>query len=169
MEISRARVRSQLRNCTSAATGFWTIACGACKTLYSFLLKCFTILFISIFKHLFAMNSPDLLLSFKAVKQKYLVVEGLMLNVENAKIVETLVNDINFDSLMVDCVALPDKELIPGTDAIKQNVVVAKQKFDNRVTAWLSRANEGCSCKTACDVPDIDRCSVASLKKERSS
>ena len=52
-----------------------------------------------------------------------------MLNVENAKIVETLVSDINYDfnRLMVDCVALSDKELIPGTDAIKQNVVVAKQ------------------------------------------
>ena len=85
-----------------------------------------------------------------------------MLNVENAKIVETLVNDINFDfdSLMVDCVALPDKELIPGTDAIKQNVIVAKQEFDNRVTAWLSKVNEGCSYKAACDVPDIDRCSA---------
>ena len=60
-----------------------------------------------------------------------------MLNVENAKIVETLVSDINFDfdNLMVDCVALSDKELIPGTDAIKQNVVVAKQEFENRVTA----------------------------------
>ena len=60
-----------------------------------------------------------------------------MLNVENAKIVETLVSDINFDfdSLMVDCVALSNKELIPGTDAIKKNVVVAKQEFENRVTA----------------------------------
>ena len=57
LEISRARVRSQLRDCTSSATGFWTIACGARKMLYLFLLKCFTIIFISIFKHLFAMNS----------------------------------------------------------------------------------------------------------------
>ena len=129
------------------------------------------------------MSSPNSLPFIKDLRQKYLIVEGLMLNVENAKIVETLVSDINneFDRLMVDCVALCDKELIPGTDAIKQNVVVAKQKFDNRVTAWLSKVNEGCSYKTACDVPDIDRCgapfgrapsdtcsttsSVASLKK----
>ena len=131
------------------------------------------------------MNSPDLLPLIKALKQKYLIVEGLILNVENAKIVETLVSDINydFDSLMVDCVALSYKELIPGADAIKQNVVVAKQEFDNRVTAWLSRVNEGCSYKLACDVPDIDRrsapsgrapsdacsntSSVASLKKKK--
>ena len=61
---------------------------------------------------------------------------------------------------MVDCVALPDKKLIPGTDAIKQNVIVAKQEFDNRATAWLSKVNEGCSYKAACDVPDIDRYSA---------
>ena len=44
-----------------------------------------------------------------------------MLNVENARIVKTLVSDINFDSdsLMVGCVALSDMEQIPGTDAIK--------------------------------------------------
>ena len=133
------------------------------------------------------MSSPDASPLIKALKQKYLIVEGLMLNVENAKIVETLVSDINhdFDRLMVDCVALSDKELIPGTGAIKQNVIVAKQEFDNRVTAWLSKVNEGCSYKTTCDVPDIDRCSapsgrapfdncsttssVASLKKKRRS
>ena len=40
---------------------------------------------------------------------------------------------------MVDWVALSNKEVAPGTDAIKQNVIVAKQEFDNRVTAWLSR------------------------------
>ena len=66
-------------------------------TLYLFLFKCFTILFISIFKHLFDMNLIDLLLSTKALKLKYLVVEGLIPNVENAKSVKTLVNDINFD------------------------------------------------------------------------
>ena len=48
---------------------------------------------------------------------------------------------------MVDWVALSDKEVAPGTDAIKQNVIVAKQEFDNRVTAWLSRVNKGWSYK----------------------
>ena len=66
-------------------------------TLYLFLFMRFTILFISIFKHLFDMNLIDLLLSTKALKLKYLVVEGLIPKVENAKSVKTLVNDINFD------------------------------------------------------------------------
>ena len=85
-----------------------------------------------------------------------------MLNVENAKIVEAVVSDVNFnfDSLMVDCVALSDKKLIPGTDTITQNVLVARQEFDNRITAWLSGVHEICSYKTACDVLDIDRCSA---------
>ena len=139
--FSRARVRSQLRNCSPSATGFWTIACGAHKTLYLLLLRCFAILFISIFKHLFAINSPNLSLSIKSLRQKYLVEEGLMLNIENAKIIKILASDINFDcdSLIVDCVAFSDKELIPGTDAIKQSVAVVKQEFDSRVTGWLFR------------------------------
>ena len=89
--------------------------------LYLLLFRCFAILFISIFKHLFAMNSLSLLLLVKALKQKYLVEEGLMLNIENSKIVKILVSDIDFDfdCLIVDCVALFEKELIPGTDASK--------------------------------------------------
>ena len=49
---------------------------GTRKTMYLILLKCFAILFISVFKHLFAMNSPNLSLSVKTLKQKYQVVEG---------------------------------------------------------------------------------------------
>ena len=44
---------------------------------------------------------------------------------------------------MFNCIDVSNKKLIPGTDAIKQNVVVATQEFDNRVTAWLFRVNEG--------------------------
>ena len=58
-----------------------------------------------------------------------------MLNFENAKIVKKVVSDINFDSLMVEGVALSDNELIPSNDATKQSVIIAKQKFDNGVNA----------------------------------
>ena len=63
---------------------------------------------------------------------------------------------------MVDSIALSNEELIPGTDDIKQSVVVAKQEFDNCVTALLSRINGSCSYKSASSVPNIDRCSAPS-------
>ena len=56
------------------------------------------------------------------MKQKYLVVEGLVLNVENARIVQTFVGIIDFDwnNLIVDCVALSYQELIPGIDGVNR-------------------------------------------------
>ena len=81
----------------------------------------------------------EIVCCMKLLQDKYLVVEGLMLNPENEHIVKSLVNDINFifDDLMTKCIDLSDEDTLPKTSTTKHKLALAKSEFDMRVKDWL--------------------------------
>ena len=74
-----------------------------------------------------------------SLQRKYLRAEGLMLNSENKLILMELTNEINiaYDSLMLRCVSLSDKDLLSGTGETKLKVVEATREFDARLGEWF--------------------------------
>ena len=79
--------------------------------------------------------------ALKALQRKYDLAKHLMSRAENRAALENLMIDINleFDALMVKCVALSGSDPLPGTNATKFEVEQAKHEFDARACDWLSK------------------------------
>ena len=84
------------------------------------------------------LHSRDLSPTLKDLENKYLISDGLMLNPENKKVLKTLISTINldYDSLMAECIFLLEEDLLPGTQTKKISVEQAKLEFDARVKSW---------------------------------
>ena len=74
----------------------------------------------------------------KDLENKYLISDGLMLNSENKNVLKTLISNINldYDSLMAECIFLSEEDLLPGTQTKRISVEQAKLEFDARVKSW---------------------------------
>ena len=83
-------------------------------------------------------HSRDLSATLKDLENKYLVSDGLMLNPENKNVLKTLISSINldYDSLMAECIFLSEEDLLPGTQTKRISVEQAKLEFDARVESW---------------------------------
>ena len=83
-------------------------------------------------------HSRDLSPTLKDLENKYLISDGLMLNPENKKVLKTLISSINldYDSLMAECIFLSEEDLLPGTQTKRISVEQAKLEFDARVKSW---------------------------------
>ena len=83
-------------------------------------------------------HSRDLSATLKDLENKYLVSDGLMLNPENKNVLKTLISSINldYDSLMAECIFLSEEDLLPGTQTKRISVEQAKLEFDARVKSW---------------------------------
>ena len=84
------------------------------------------------------LHSRDLSPTLKDLENKYLISDGLMLNPENKKVLKTLISSINldYDSLMAECIFLSEEDLLPGTQTKRISVEQAKLEFDARVKSW---------------------------------
>ena len=83
-------------------------------------------------------HSRDLSATLKDLENKYLISDGLMLNPENKNVLKTLISSINldYDSLMAECIFLLEEDLLPGTQTKRISVEQAKLQFDARVKSW---------------------------------
>ena len=83
-------------------------------------------------------HSHGLSATLKDLENKYLVSDGLMLNPENKNVLKTLISSINldYDSLMAECIFLSEEDLLPGTQTKRISVEQAKLEFDARVKSW---------------------------------
>ena len=117
------------------------------------------------------MDISSLASSLQGLQQNYLIANGLMLNPENKRVLESLLKtlNINFDSLMTQCVLLSDDDLIPGTSVKKVSVELDKAEFDARVQEWFSKVHSGLKVPVNTDGERSDRLSVSSAKSERST
>ena len=61
-----------------------------------------------------------------------------MLNPENKNVLKTLISSINldYDSLMAECIFLSEEDLLPGTQTKRISVEQAKLDFDTKVKSW---------------------------------
>ena len=62
----------------------------------------------------------------------------LTFNPENKNVLKTLISGINldYDSLMAECIFLSEEDLLPGTQTERISVEQAKLEFDARVKSW---------------------------------
>ena len=98
-------------------------------------------------------HSRDLSPTLKDLENKYLISDGLMLNPENKKVLKTLISSINldYDSLMAECIFLSEEDLLPGTQTKRISVEQAKLEFDARVKSWYeSVASPHIGTKSLC-------------------
>ena len=81
----------------------------------------------------------------RALENKYLIADGLMVSAQNKSILEGMLPsvEIDFDALMTECVMLADGDALPGTDATKSSVMISKLEFDSRVRDWLNEVGSG--------------------------
>ena len=84
------------------------------------------------------LHSRDLNPTLKDLENKYLLSDGLMLNPENKNVLKTLISSMNLDyvSLMAECIFLSEEDLLPGTQTKRSSVEQAKLEFDARVKSW---------------------------------
>ena len=82
--------------------------------------------------------SRDLSATLKDLESKYLISDGLMLNPENKNVLKTLISSINldYDSLMAECIFLSEEDLLPSIQTKRISVEQAKLEFDARVKSW---------------------------------
>ena len=83
-------------------------------------------------------HNRDLSATLKDLENKYLISDGLMLNPENKNVLKTPISSINldYDSLMAECIFLSEEDLLPGTQTKRISVEQAKLEFDARVKSW---------------------------------
>ena len=83
-------------------------------------------------------HSRDLSATLKDLENKYLISDGLMLNPENKNVLKTLISSINldYDSLMAECIFLSEEDILPGTQTKRISIEQAKLEFDARVKSW---------------------------------
>ena len=84
------------------------------------------------------LHSRDLSPTLKDLENKYLISDGLMLNPENKNVLKTLISsiDLDYDSLMAQCIFLWEKDPLPGTQAKGIIAEQAKLEFDARFKSW---------------------------------
>ena len=84
------------------------------------------------------LHSRDLNATLKDLENKYLISDGLILNPENKNVLKTLISSINldYDSVLAECIFLSEEGLLPGTQTKKISVEQAKLEFDARVKSW---------------------------------
>ena len=87
----------------------------------------------------------------RALENKYLIADGLMVSAQNKSILEGMLPsvEIDFDALMTECVMLADGDALPGTDATKGSVMISKLEFDSRVRDWLNEVGSGSKPRVA--------------------
>ena len=83
-------------------------------------------------------HSRDLSATLKDLENKYLISDGLMLNPENKNVLKTLISstNIDYDSLMAECIFLSEEDLLPGTQTKRISVEQAKLELDAKVKSW---------------------------------
>ena len=86
------------------------------------------------------MVNEDLCDLVGALREKYLVTEGLMLRKENRDILTDVLGEIDslFDAIIFGCSNLSDRDCLPGTKFCKIDILNEKHEFDARVREWLN-------------------------------
>ena len=89
------------------------------------------------------LHSRDLSPTLKDLENKYLISDSLMLTPENKNVLKTLISSINldYDSLMAECIFSLEEDLLPGTQTKRISVEQAKLDFDTRVKSWYESVN----------------------------
>ena len=81
--------------------------------------------------------------ALKVLQSKSDLARHLMTRAENRAALKILVIDINleFDALIVKCVALSGSDPLPGTNVTMFEVEQAKHEFDAHAYDWLGKLN----------------------------
>ena len=87
------------------------------------------------------MSALEFDVAMKALQRKYDLAKHLMSRAGNKAVLEILMININleFDAVMVKCVALSGSDPLPGTDVTKFEVEQAKHEFDAHAYDWLGK------------------------------